>query len=74
MPEGLIELIKQVLLSWQVIFITIAFFLWYAVLRAAVAPRNKPQPDKSKKRKSKRPKEPPSVPKNVDTGDLGLSD
>ncbi|GMO26438.1 MAG: hypothetical protein Pg6A_13720 [Termitinemataceae bacterium] len=76
MSSTLIELIKQVLLSWQVIFITIAFFFWCFVLSLAVSPRTMPAAKKTVKiRKLKRPKnKAPEVPADVDAGGLGLGD
>ena len=73
MPEGLINLIVKVAGSWQVVLVTIVFFLYWSIVSAAVNPPAKvKKPVKAKK--IKRPKEETVLDKNADTGDLGLGD
>ncbi|MDR2468322.1 MAG: hypothetical protein LBD22_05105 [Spirochaetaceae bacterium] len=75
MPEGLIELITEVITSWQVIAVVIAFFLYWSLVSMAITPRE-PRPEKSPQlKKLKRPREKDSeLPSDIDTGDLGLGE
>jgi F0F1-type ATP synthase membrane subunit b/b' len=69
----LFSLLKQVVVSWQVIFITIAFILFWTIVNNAVNP--KPKKIKvTKQQKIKRPKQETSkeLADDVDTGELGL--
>jgi hypothetical protein len=65
------DLIFDVLSSWQVLLITVLFFLYWAIVSMAVKPlRSKTK--KTKIKKLKRPKEEKVDDKETDASDLGL--
>ncbi|MDR2865072.1 MAG: hypothetical protein LBV68_05650 [Spirochaetaceae bacterium] len=72
------DLIKNVLLSWQVIVITIAFVAYWSLVSAIGRSRTKrvkkaAKPETTKKIKAeKRPGEKQGLKKNIDTSELGL--
>jgi hypothetical protein len=74
-PQELMDVIKQVLLSWYVIAATVGFLLFRALVNAVVNPR-KPKPHLDKSIKTKRVKRPPAekseLDKGTDTEDLNL--
>jgi hypothetical protein len=76
LSSALFEVIKQVVLSWQVIVATAAFLLIRAMVNSTVnPPKPKPHPDKSTKRvKIKRPPKEKTALDNVDTEGLNLEE
>jgi flagellar biosynthesis/type III secretory pathway M-ring protein FliF/YscJ len=72
----LLETIKRVLVSWQVIAVTVVLILyWFLVSYTASARKRRPAPD-PKTAKQKRPKRPkqekPDVEKDVDTSGVDV--
>jgi len=68
----LFDLIKNVIFSWQVIAVAVAFIIWCVLLSLIEKPVKIPR-RKVKPGKVKRPKEEsPALPPNVDTKELGL--
>jgi hypothetical protein len=65
------DLIFDVLSSWQVLLITVLFFLYWGIVSMAVKPP-KPKTKTAKVRKLKRPKEEKVDDKETDASDLGL--
>jgi hypothetical protein len=76
MPEGLVDLIINVITSWQVIVVTIVFFLYWSIVSAASNPRKSKSKKAQKPNKLKRPKEIPvnDAEKEAETGGLGLGE
>lgn len=74
MPDGLIDLIIEVVTSWQVIFIAIAFFIFASLVSTALNPPVAKERNHGP-RKLKRPKvtgpAPPDKSLNTDDIDLG---
>lgn len=65
------DLIFDVLSSWQVILITVLFFLYWFIVSMAVKPPTA-KVKKPKIKKLKRPKEEKVNDKDTDASDLGL--
>jgi hypothetical protein len=69
-----LELIKDVVLSWQVIAVTIAFVTYWSMISAIVRPHRKRLPMPKKIKRVQRPAAEKKVLDNdTDTGDLGLT-
>jgi flagellar biosynthesis/type III secretory pathway M-ring protein FliF/YscJ len=67
-----IELIKDVVLSWQVIAVTFAFVVYWSMVSAIVRPPHKRAPAVKKIKRIKRPPEKKPLDNDTDTDDLGL--
>jgi cell division protein FtsL len=68
------DLIKQVVLSWQVIVVCVSFIIFWSICSSIVSPHKKRILASSKKQKPlKRPTEKAEL-KNADTGGLGLGE
>jgi uncharacterized protein YbcC (UPF0753/DUF2309 family) len=68
------DLIKQVVLSWQVIVVCIGFLIFWSICSNIVIPPKKRIAVSAKKQKPlKRPEEKAEL-KNTDTGELGLGE
>jgi predicted membrane protein len=66
------DLIKNVVLSWQVIAVTFAFIIYWSIVSAIVRPRRKRVVVQKTQKARKRPAEKKELDKNIDTGGLGL--
>jgi flagellar biosynthesis/type III secretory pathway M-ring protein FliF/YscJ len=71
MPD--FDLIKSVVLSWQVIAVAVAFVLYWAIVSAIVRPHARKQAAPKRMKRVKRPAEKATLPKDVDASGLGLS-
>jgi hypothetical protein len=66
------DLIKNVVLSWQVIVTTIAFISYWSIVSAIVQPRRKRRIVVRKVKVLRRPPQKKELDKSVDTDALGL--
>jgi predicted membrane protein len=66
------DLIKSVVLSWQVIAVTFAFIIYWSIVSAIVRPRRKKAVVQKSPKTMKRPAEQKEFDKNIDTSNLGL--
>jgi hypothetical protein len=67
------DLILKVILSWPVIVVAVSFLLYYGLVSTIVhPPKIKAKAAVKKKPPAKPPKDKNPLPKNADTGQLGL--
>ena len=78
-PGGTVELLKQVISSWQVIFITIALILFLQIVFYAARSYHRPREKKIKVKIKKSKPEPAQGPEEAESGsnsndELGLEE
>jgi hypothetical protein len=73
--QELLNVLKQVLLSWQVIAMTVVILIYWAIVNSVTRKR---RPDlkahSTKRQKIKRPPTSPQLDKNIDTSDIGIGE
>ena len=73
--QELLDVLKQVIISWQVIAVTVVIVIYWTILNLITNPR-KPTPKVShvKPKKIKRPPSAPQLDKNIDASDIGIGE
>jgi hypothetical protein len=73
--QELFNVLKQVLISWQVIAITIVILIYFAIVNSVTSPRKaRPKASVTKHKKLKRPPSSPQLDKNIDASGLGIGE
>jgi hypothetical protein len=71
----LLQVLKQVLRSWQVIAMAVAIIFYWLIVGAAANMKPRPKSVAQKKKKLKRlPSAPEGIEKDVDASDLNIGD
>jgi predicted permease len=71
----LLNVLKQVILSWQIIAVTIVILIYWSIVTSITNSSKRPKVTRVSKRKNlKRPLAQPELDKNIDASDIGIDD